>query len=378
MNRISGENMPEKLLPKTTSTGEVSFPWKLHFLLEESERCGFQDVISWQGDRAFKVHNQKQFEDLIMKKYFKQTQYKSFQRQLNIYGFKRVKVGSHFGSYTHPYLVRGEAAICRFMVRTKIKNRGTRSKKPASGNTVRKSFSGFKKKEKLNDINSQTCESTEKISLDKSVHGSSLALNGCFDTIFVRSKCNIIEPGHVSLDNSTQSEDFPQRRSFKQDPYKKFGNVVPCDENIKVSNLKDDSFHAVRFKLLSLMNRVVDNGNLIFGQSSQSLSPCQQEELQQQHCHLMEKLDQLFQQQQHIMQNLNEQQTKFCNNAPQRLEREQQPRTEMFEMYDCDDDCDDDCDSISIASLFGDFIDETLDFNEERFLFDQVSNQTCV
>ena len=70
-----------KLLSETTSNGETAFPWKLHIVLEQSERQGFKDTISWEGDRAFKVHDPKKFGDSVMKEYFNQTQYKSFQRQ---------------------------------------------------------------------------------------------------------------------------------------------------------------------------------------------------------------------------------------------------------------------------------------------------------
>ena len=70
-----------QLLSGSTSNGEPTFPWKLHMVLEESERLGFTDVISWKGDNTFRVHNQKQFELRIMTAYFKQTQYRSFQRQ---------------------------------------------------------------------------------------------------------------------------------------------------------------------------------------------------------------------------------------------------------------------------------------------------------
>jgi hypothetical protein len=73
---------PPKMLAETTSTGIPAFPWKLHDVLEDAERKGFANVISWtMNGRAFKVHDQKQFEDKIMTKYFNQTQYKSFQRQ---------------------------------------------------------------------------------------------------------------------------------------------------------------------------------------------------------------------------------------------------------------------------------------------------------
>lgn len=116
-----------RLLSEITSNGEAAFPWKLHRVLEESEPCGFNDIVSWQGNRSFKVHDPKNFEKSIMKKFFNQTRYKSFQRQLNIYGFERITVGTDIGSYTHHLLVRGKPNICRFMVRTKVKNKGSKA-----------------------------------------------------------------------------------------------------------------------------------------------------------------------------------------------------------------------------------------------------------
>jgi len=64
-----------------------------------------------------------------MKRFFNHTQYKSFQRQLNIYGFSRIKTGGRAtGAYKHPCFVRGNPDACRYMVRIKIKNKGLRSK----------------------------------------------------------------------------------------------------------------------------------------------------------------------------------------------------------------------------------------------------------
>ena len=70
-----------RLLSPTTSSGDTAFPWKLHKVLEEATWHGFTEVISWQGNNAFKVHDPIAFEESIMKRYFNQTQYKSFQRQ---------------------------------------------------------------------------------------------------------------------------------------------------------------------------------------------------------------------------------------------------------------------------------------------------------
>lgn len=117
-----------KYLSKTTSSGDTAFPWKLHMVLDESVWGGFDDFISWQSNNAFKVHDPIQFEKSIMKRFFNQTRYKSFQRQLNIYGFIRVKTaGKATGSYTHPLFIRGDPDACRFMTRTKIKKKGIRS-----------------------------------------------------------------------------------------------------------------------------------------------------------------------------------------------------------------------------------------------------------
>ncbi|KAG7348653.1 HSF-type DNA-binding protein [Nitzschia inconspicua] len=126
--RDSCNDPPIKLLSETTSTGIPAFPWKLHDVLEDAERKGFTSIVSWtMGGRAFKVHNQKEFEAQILSRYFNQTQYKSFQRQLNIYNFVRLTIGEAKGSYTHDLLVRGKPDICRFMVRTKIKRKGSKS-----------------------------------------------------------------------------------------------------------------------------------------------------------------------------------------------------------------------------------------------------------
>jgi hypothetical protein len=53
----------------TTEAVETAFSLKLHIVLDESEKQGFHDVISWHGENAFMVHKPKQFEDSIMKEY---------------------------------------------------------------------------------------------------------------------------------------------------------------------------------------------------------------------------------------------------------------------------------------------------------------------
>jgi hypothetical protein len=100
------------------------FPWKLHEMLDDAEKDeSFQSIMSWLPDRenAFRIHNSAAFVDLVMPKYFKQTKYKSFQRQLNIWGFCRITSGRDKGGYVHPCFIRGKPSLCRQMVRRKIK-----------------------------------------------------------------------------------------------------------------------------------------------------------------------------------------------------------------------------------------------------------------
>lgn len=101
---------------------DVPFPWKLHHILEYTETSGLNGIVSWTPTRTgFKVHNPDAFDQHIMPLYFNQTKYKSFQRQLNIWGFYRTKAGPEKGSYTHPCFVRGMPELCQKMKRTKIK-----------------------------------------------------------------------------------------------------------------------------------------------------------------------------------------------------------------------------------------------------------------
>jgi hypothetical protein len=108
----------------STYPSGISFPWRLHEMLDDAEKDDFfQSIISWLPDHenAFRVHNSAAFVNIVMPKYFNQTKYKSFQRQLNIWGFCRITSGRDKGGYIHPCFIRGQHSLCRQMVRRKIK-----------------------------------------------------------------------------------------------------------------------------------------------------------------------------------------------------------------------------------------------------------------
>ncbi|CAJ1959672.1 unnamed protein product [Cylindrotheca closterium] len=106
------------------------FPWKLHEMLDVVEQRGETSVVSWlPGGTAFRVHDPIQFVDQIMKKCFNQTKYKSFQRQLNLWGFERViRESAEKGSYYHPLFLRGRRDLCQEMARQKVKSEKKSSK----------------------------------------------------------------------------------------------------------------------------------------------------------------------------------------------------------------------------------------------------------
>jgi hypothetical protein len=101
-------------------------------MLEGMANNGSQNVVSWQPHgKAFRVHQPEVFARAIMPRYFKQTKYKSFQRQLHIYGFHRINKGMDKGAYFHGLFIQNKKSMSLRMVREKIK--GTAGKKSQHG-----------------------------------------------------------------------------------------------------------------------------------------------------------------------------------------------------------------------------------------------------
>jgi len=114
-------------LCKTGGYGN-QFPEKLHYVLEESSRAGLDNIIGWKSHgRAFCVYDVQGFVKLILPKYFKQSKWSSFQRQLNIYGFNRITKGVDMGSYYHELFLRIIPRLSFDIQNTRIK--GKHSKK---------------------------------------------------------------------------------------------------------------------------------------------------------------------------------------------------------------------------------------------------------
>lgn len=143
--RLLDEN--SSLLPNPASSGEASareklkgmsctygpmkknaggvvqpFPGKL---LEVLDRSDLVDIIDWMPHgRAFIVKKPKLFTTNVLPRFFKQTKFLSFTRQLNLWGFKRITRGIDAGAYYHELFLRGRPYLAMRMRRQKIKGTG--------------------------------------------------------------------------------------------------------------------------------------------------------------------------------------------------------------------------------------------------------------
>ena len=86
--------------PRTGKRGAPqAFPRKL-FELMQAEDAG---VISWDPEgSSFLIRDMETFTNDVLERYFKHHKFTSFQRQLNLYGFRKVAKGPKTGYYTHP------------------------------------------------------------------------------------------------------------------------------------------------------------------------------------------------------------------------------------------------------------------------------------
>ena len=97
-------NFPTADLPVLKAPN--NFPSKLHHILSDPE---YHDIISWMPHgRAWKIHNKDLLVSDVVPKYFVQSKYQSFARQLNGWGFKRLQqAGNDFNAYYHECFLRG-------------------------------------------------------------------------------------------------------------------------------------------------------------------------------------------------------------------------------------------------------------------------------
>ncbi|XP_065665299.1 uncharacterized protein LOC101240141 isoform X5 [Hydra vulgaris] len=119
---------PAKKKNMCTSINELfegqSFPYRLFFLVSESHR--FENVINWSFDGScIEIPSQLNFLNKVLlrrnQKIFKTESMKSFVRQLNLYGFRKVQVDKQNymrerhswpeAVFAHPFFQKGRADL---------------------------------------------------------------------------------------------------------------------------------------------------------------------------------------------------------------------------------------------------------------------------
>jgi len=126
--------IPRKLSPivKRGPRGGIydPFPIKFYRMLDQVRDEGLESTVSWLSHgRAFKIHKPKAFAATIMTRFFNQSKYTSFQRQLNLYGFSRCSRGRDSGACYHPLFLRGSQFLAKNITRTRVKGNGHKTMK---------------------------------------------------------------------------------------------------------------------------------------------------------------------------------------------------------------------------------------------------------
>ena len=95
--------------------------------MEVLDRGDLTSIIDWMPHgRAFIVKQPKIFTTQVLPRFFKQTKFLSFTRQLNLWGFKRITRGLDAGAYYHELFLPGRRNLSMRMRRQKIKGTGIR------------------------------------------------------------------------------------------------------------------------------------------------------------------------------------------------------------------------------------------------------------
>mmetsp|Transcript_2736 Transcript_2736/g.4036 ORF Transcript_2736/g.4036 Transcript_2736/m.4036 type:complete len:502 (+) Transcript_2736:45-1550(+) len=93
-----------------------NFPARLHVILSNEQ---YSHIISWMPHgRAWKVKNKELLVEEVIPKFFGQSKFASFARQLSGWGFKRLhQTGADFGCYYHECFLRGHPRLTALMRR---------------------------------------------------------------------------------------------------------------------------------------------------------------------------------------------------------------------------------------------------------------------
>jgi HSF-type DNA-binding len=98
--------------------GVSRFLTSLFNLLDTADVKGIAHIISWQPHgRCFVVSKPNEFKSMLADVMPGMTRWKSFQRQLSLWGFKRLTSGRDANCYFHEYFLRHRPHLLKYMRR---------------------------------------------------------------------------------------------------------------------------------------------------------------------------------------------------------------------------------------------------------------------
>jgi hypothetical protein len=180
---------------KVTLARLWNFPNKLYQLLEFAHSQNLELIVSWRSDgTSFSIKNEQDFMQQISPRFFpNQSTFRSFERQLNVWGFTRLSSSSSSSSsktrvFFHPYFHQGKRELCRRIHR--VENKG--SKKTIQGGiTVSRTIpetlkihqqAALKFLQQKDETNSTISTSTSTISTTTSTGSTTTSTSSNHDT----------------------------------------------------------------------------------------------------------------------------------------------------------------------------------------------------
>jgi hypothetical protein len=144
-----------------------TFPYKLYEMLEYACDSEFSSSLSWSADGScFIIHDKEVMMDDLAPMFFKQTKFRSFTRQLNIWGFVRSDtLGGQKGSWQHKDFLRGRPDLLTEIERTEVKS------------AVKKMSSVIKSKAK--EVPSNASRSSRRVSISDISNGVAADESSC-------------------------------------------------------------------------------------------------------------------------------------------------------------------------------------------------------
>ena len=124
---------PENYVFPNPPNKKAKFPYKLYDMLMYSSASEYKMGVSWTPDgHGFVIRDRDALTE-ILPQFFSQTKYRSFTRQLNLWGFHRYTEDG----WQHDHFVRGDIEDLKHVEYTKVKG-GSKSDGPVKSKLIRK------------------------------------------------------------------------------------------------------------------------------------------------------------------------------------------------------------------------------------------------